>query len=66
MEDKNNYEITEIRDLNRDELVDLILMYDSYIQSANDDNRYREGWYPVCISEFLNNEFMYSDDEEFC
>ena len=38
-------------------LLKLIAEYDQYIQSANDENRYKEGWFPVCINEFRDCEF---------
>ena len=40
------------------ELTFLIKEYDKYIQEANEENKYAEGWFPVCISEFYNNEFQ--------
>lgn len=52
-----------IDNLDRDTLIDLIKSYDEYIQSANDDNSYRDGWRPVCIEEFLDNEFIEEDYE---
>lgn len=48
----------KIEDLNKDGLIDLIECYDNYIQEANDDDSYRDGWRPVCIDEFLNNEYV--------
>ena len=50
--------------LDRDTLIELIEAYDDYIQSANNENSYRDGWRPVCIDEFLNNEFLEEYDEE--
>jgi hypothetical protein len=47
-----------IRDLDKETLFDLLKQYDMYIQNANDDDRYSDGWYPVCISEFLNCEYQ--------
>ncbi len=46
-----------IQDLSHDELLDLIREYNKYIQNANDENRYEDKWYPVCIDEFLYNEY---------
>lgn len=40
------------------ETISLIKEYDKYIQEANEENKYAEGWFPVCISEFYNNEFQ--------
>ena len=45
--------------LNKEELLDLLIAYDSYIQYANDEQRYSEGFYPVCIEEFYMNDFEY-------
>ena len=45
-------------DISREELLDLLKAYDKYIQEANDEDRYAEGWYPVCINEFYDNEFQ--------
>jgi len=47
-------------ELSKDELLGLLYAYDKYIQEANKEDRYREGWYPVCIAEFYDNE--YQDD----
>ena len=35
--------------------------YDRYIQDANDEDKYKEGWYPVCIKEFEDCEFKEFD-----
>jgi len=56
-----------LSELEKDELLELLNAYDRYIQDANDDDRYREGWYPVCIDEFYDHEFqalMGEDDYE--
>lgn len=48
------------------EIIQLIAEYDKYIQEANEDNKYTDGWFPVCISEFYYNEFqMIKDGEEY-
>jgi hypothetical protein len=39
----------------------LIQSYDEYIQDANDEDRYEEGWKPVCLNEYYDNEW-----KEFC
>ena len=44
--------------LSKGALLCLLYAYNKYIQEANDDDRYREGWYPVCISEFYDNEYQ--------
>jgi len=51
-------EIRKISDLDEDELKELLLEYDKYIQDANEEDKYKTGWLPVCIEEFLNNDFV--------
>ena len=45
--------------LSKEELLDLLIAYDKYIQEANDDNKYAEGWFPVCIEEFYDNDYEF-------
>lgn len=45
-------------ELNKKELYDLVIHYDKYIQGANNENLYKEGWFPVCIREFYDNEYQ--------
>lgn len=44
--------------LNKEELVDLLKAYDSYIIAAADSGRLKTGWVPVCVSEFFNCEYQ--------
>ena len=53
-----------LEELSREELLDLIKEYDSYIQEANEEDRYSDGWYPVCINEFLNNDYPLIKEEK--
>lgn len=46
-----------LEELTKEELLDLLQYYDEYIQDANDDNLYIDGWYPVCIKEFYLNDY---------
>lgn len=46
-----------IRELSKEELIDLLLEYDAYIQLANDEDSYHDGWRPVCINEFYDCEY---------
>lgn len=46
-----------LNQLNKEELMELLVCYDKYIQVANEDNAYADGWFPVCISEFFMNDF---------
>ena len=46
-----------MKQITKEELIDLIRAYDSYIQYANDRQLYLDGWRPVCIEEFYYNDF---------
>ncbi|WP_175582775.1 hypothetical protein [Clostridium perfringens] len=46
-----------LNQLDKKELLELINAYDDYIQDANNGELYYEGWEPVCIEEFYNNDF---------
>ena len=46
------------KDLTKQELLDLALHYDWYVQDANEKNMYKDGWLPVCIAEFYDNEYQ--------
>lgn len=43
--------------MSKEEMIALISEYDSYIQDANEQEKYDTGWKPVCVSEFYDNEF---------
>lgn len=45
--------------LNKKEIIELIEAYNEYIQDANDGELYSDGWKPVCIEEFYNNDFEF-------
>lgn len=47
----------KVENLDRDQLIDLINSYDRYIQEANDEDKYKDGWLPVCVDEYVDNEF---------
>lgn len=47
-----------IQNLSQGKLLDLLAEYNKYIQEANEEQRYKDGWYPVCISEFYTNEYQ--------
>lgn len=51
-------EFLKVSDLSSFMKTMLIEAYDKYIQDANDEDKYKEGWYPVCINEFLNSKFL--------
>ena len=48
----------KIKTLDKETLLDLLHEYDLYIQDANEERKYEEGWYPVCISEFYDCEYQ--------
>lgn len=48
----------ELKDLSKKELLHLIESYDSYIQDANDEDLYTEGWRPACIEEFYTEQYQ--------
>lgn len=48
---------SQLNKIGKEELVALLDAYDTYIQEANDENRFDEGWRPVCVMEFYDNEF---------
>lgn len=52
-------ELYRVSDLSSSVKTMLIDAYDEYIQYANDEDLYSSGWRPVCIEEFLNNEFLF-------
>lgn len=47
-----------IQNLSQGKLLDLLAEYNKYIQEANEEQKYKDGWYPVCISEFYMNEYQ--------
>lgn len=47
-----------LESLSKKELLELIKQYNAYIQDANDEDLYEDGWYPVSIEEFYQNEFQ--------
>lgn len=53
-----------MKELSKEELLELLYHYDRYIQQANDDDTYQTGWYPVCIEEFYNNDYQLLLEEE--
>lgn len=45
----------------------LLALYEDYIRTANEENQYRDGWYPVCINEYQDVEYeaYLIDPDEF-
>lgn len=56
----------ELEELTKNELIKLIKSYDRYIQDIVDGEEYLCSRYPVCIDEYLNNDFdkLEEDDGE--
>lgn len=46
------------------DLQDKISAYDKYIQEANDDDKYRSGWRPVCFHEFCECDYPLIKEQE--
>ncbi len=44
----------------------VLIEYDKYIQQANEEDKYKDGWKPVCIEEFYNNDLdeILKDEED--
>ena len=51
--------------IKEEHLRELLKEYDYYIQQANEEDKYKTGWKPVCIMEFYNNEFQEIDITRF-
>ncbi len=45
-------------EIKEEHLRELLKEYDKYIQEANEEDKYKTGWKPVCINEFYDNEFQ--------
>ena len=45
-----------LKKLKKDDLVELICMYNDYVQNFYD--KHDEGSYPCCIAEFYDNEYQ--------
>lgn len=45
--------------LPRETLMLLLSSYSNYIMEALEEGRMSQGWQPVCINEFYDNEFQF-------
>ena len=50
--------MANVKTIPRMELHALLDAYNEYIQDANEENKYEDGWKPVCINEFYDNEWL--------
>ncbi len=57
---RRNIKIMNWENLDRHELIDFIKAYDQYIELHRD--LFLEGWQPVCIAEFYDNEYQLEED----
>lgn len=57
IESELNVKMDSVYDLSRDELEDVVQSYDEYIQDANENDYYSDGWRPVSIQEYYDNEY---------
>jgi len=48
----------KINELGNSELLELLIEYNKYIQDANEEDKYKDGWKPVCIQEFWDNDMV--------
>lgn len=54
-------------ELTEREKVECAKAYDKYIQQANEEDKYFDGWKPVCLDEFADNEWKeVCDLERIC
>lgn len=52
-----------MKNLNKEELLDLIYAYDRYIQdNAENNESFGTDWMPVCINEFYDNEYQQEEE----
>lgn len=45
-------------DITKEELFDVIAEYNNYVQTAAEDGKLQDGWVPVCVNEFYDNEYQ--------
>ena len=50
--------MVKLNELSNRELLRVIEEYDKYIQEANEEDKYKTGWKPVCIQEFYYNDYL--------
>jgi len=50
--------MVKLKELGNKELLVLLIEYDKYIQEANEEDKYKTGWKPVCIQEFYDNDLV--------
>lgn len=62
IEGKSNDKNDSVYVLSRDKFEDVVESYDRYIQDANENDYYSDGWRPVCLEEYYSNE--YNEDME--
>lgn len=56
--DVTTQEEKDIEELSAEELLDVSFCHSNYIMQANEDNRYEDGWFPVCLREFYDFEYQ--------
>ena len=49
-------------DITYRELIALATAYDKYIQDANEQDSYHEGFYPVSVAAFYDNEVLLQEE----
>lgn len=51
----------DISQLNKKELLELIKSYNNYVITASEEGFLMEGWQPVSIYEYYDNEYQLED-----
>lgn len=51
------WQMVDDGDLSQRDLADVLRAYDVYIQDANDEDKFHEGWRPVCLAEFYQSDY---------
>lgn len=53
----------DINDMPKEDVIDLLVEYDNYLERARDEGRFEEGWVPVCLAEFYGAEYQISVED---
>ncbi|MDQ0255547.1 hypothetical protein J2S74_002929 [Evansella vedderi] len=64
-EDYSSNQNSFLDELDHNVRISLIKSYDYYIQDANNEGLFDEGWRPVCIEEYYHNEFQDIESSAF-
>ena len=45
------------------EMIALLVEYDKYLEEAREQEKFADGWIPVCLAEFYDEEFQLFKEE---